>query len=164
MGLGKFQLTHESTCIFCIHPTLLVMSINFDLIARYNNCSFWKCELKPSEHACKIFFNYSKLCVVNFFASRIHYLPPKHTSRTSSCNMLASQDLTPMLAARVYQINLTLMLEDVLRCTLLFAIRTNFKPSRKDIHLCTCNNLTLAWWNVNAIGKRKRINFVPVIQ
>ena len=41
-------------------------------------------ELKPSEHACKIFFNYLKLCVVRFFAKKEHILPPKHASRCFS--------------------------------------------------------------------------------
>ena len=36
------------------------MSITFDL-RKIKNSPFWKCELKPSEHARKIFFNYSKL-------------------------------------------------------------------------------------------------------
>ena len=52
--------------------------------ARYKNCSFWKCELKPSEHACKIFFKYSKLCAINFFAKKVQLLPPKHDSRCFS--------------------------------------------------------------------------------
>ena len=67
--------------------------------------------MKPSEYACKIFFNYSKLCVSSFFAKKGHFLPPKHALdafRTNSRNtigrnpsmvipLLANQDLTPML-------------------------------------------------------------------
>ena len=70
-----------------------------------------ECELKPSEHACKIFFNCSKLRVISFFAKNVHFLPPNHASRwfcTNSRNtigripsmvipLLAIQDLTPML-------------------------------------------------------------------
>ena len=40
-----------------------------------------KCALKPSEHACKIFFNYLKLCIISFFAKKVQFLPPKHASR-----------------------------------------------------------------------------------
>ena len=29
----------------------------------------------------KLFSNYSKLCVISFFANKVHYLPPKHASR-----------------------------------------------------------------------------------
>ena len=76
--------------------------------ARYKYRSFWKCELKPSEHAYKIFFLYSKLCAISLFAKRTHYLPPKHASRRNSRNivgmnlsmvipLLANQDLTSML-------------------------------------------------------------------
>ena len=63
-------------------------------------------KLKPSEHACKISFNYSKLC-----ANKVKILPPKHALdafRTNSRNiigrnpsmvipLLANQDLAPML-------------------------------------------------------------------
>ena len=59
------------------------MPITFDLRKIYNY-SFWKCELKPSEHACKIFFNYLKLCVVSLLAKKVHYLPPKHFSNEFS--------------------------------------------------------------------------------
>lgn len=48
---------------------------------RYINCAFWKCELKPSEHASKTLFNYSKLCVIRFFTKKVHFLSPKHASR-----------------------------------------------------------------------------------
>ena len=77
---------------------------------RYKNCSFCKCELKPSEHNCKIFFNYSKLCVISFFAKKVHHQNTLLDAfRTASCNiigrnpsmvipLLANQDLTPMLA------------------------------------------------------------------
>ena len=48
------------------------------------------------------------LCRISFFAKKVHYLPPKHASRTNSRNifgrnssmvipLLANQDLTPML-------------------------------------------------------------------
>ena len=40
--------------------------------------------MKPSEHACKIFFNYSKLCVISFFAKKVQFLPPEHASRCLS--------------------------------------------------------------------------------
>ena len=80
--------------------------------ARYKNFSFWKCELKPSEHACKIFFNYSKPCVISYFEKKVQSLLPKHVSqcfRTNSRNIIsrnasmviplqANQDLTPVLA------------------------------------------------------------------
>ena len=56
----------------------------------------------------EMFFNYSKLWVISFFAKKVHYLPPKHASRRNSRNtigrnpsmmipLLANQDLTPML-------------------------------------------------------------------
>ena len=67
--------------------------------------------MKPSERACKIFVNYSKLCVISFFAKKVQFLTPKHASRfflTNSRNiigrnpsmvipLLANQDLTPKL-------------------------------------------------------------------
>ena len=67
--------------------------------------------MKLSEHACKIFFNYSKLCVISFFAKKVQFLPPKHASLYFSTNsrniiarnlskvipLLANHDLTPML-------------------------------------------------------------------
>ena len=31
-----------------------------------------------------MFFTYSKLCVISFFAKKIKFLPPKHTSRCFS--------------------------------------------------------------------------------
>ena len=49
--------------------------------ARYENCSFWKCDVKPSDNARKIFFNHSKLCVISYFTKKVHFLPPKHASR-----------------------------------------------------------------------------------
>ena len=52
--------------------------------AGFKNCSFWKCELMPSKHACKIFFNYSKLCVISCFAKKVHFLSPKHASQCFS--------------------------------------------------------------------------------
>ena len=67
--------------------------------------------MKPSEHACKIFFNYSKLCVISFFAKKVNFYH-KNTLldafRMNSRNiigrnpsmvipLLANQDLTPML-------------------------------------------------------------------
>ena len=85
--------------------------------ARYNNCSFWKCELKPSKHACKIFFNYSKLCAISFLAKKYNFYH-QNTSldafRTNSRNiicrnpslvipLIANQDLTPMLSAGIHQ-------------------------------------------------------------
>ena len=56
----------------------------------------------------KYFFNYSKLCVISFFAKKVNYLPPKHASRTNSRNitgrnpsmvipLFANKDLTPVL-------------------------------------------------------------------
>ena len=64
--------------------------------------------MKPSDHACKILFNFSKLCAISFFAKEVHSLPPKHASRRNFRNisgqnssmmipMLANQDLTSML-------------------------------------------------------------------
>ena len=66
---------------------------------------------KTSEHACKLFFNYSKLCVISLFAKKVHSLPPEHASRcllnefslhfcqeSFDCDsLLANQDLIPML-------------------------------------------------------------------
>ena len=90
---------------------------------RCKNCSFWKCELKPSEHACKILFNYSKLCVISFSAKEVQFSPPKHASnentfQTNSRNiigrnpsmvipLLANQDLTPMLSRAWLQLSHT---------------------------------------------------------
>ena len=80
--------------------------------AKYKSCSFWKCELKPSEHACKMFFNYSKLCLLSISAKRVHFLLPKtrfsnefsqhHWLFTKRIPwmmnpLLANQDLTPVL-------------------------------------------------------------------
>ena len=45
---------------------------------------------KPSEYACKIFFNYSKLCVISFFAKKVQFLPRKHASRCFSNEFLQS--------------------------------------------------------------------------
>ena len=67
--------------------------------------------MKPSEHACKKFFNYSKLCVISFFAKKVHFYHQNtflDAFRTNSSNiigrnpslvipLLADQDLTPML-------------------------------------------------------------------
>ena len=89
------------------YPSFLLMSITFD------PRKIEKCELKASEHACKIFFNYSKICVSSFFAKKVQFLPPKHDSRCFRTNsrsvigrnpsivipLLANQDLTPMLAS-----------------------------------------------------------------
>ena len=83
--------------------------------ARYKNCSFWRCELKPSKHACKIFFNFLKLCVISFFAKKVQFLPPNtllDAFRMYSRNaigrnpsmvipVLANQDLTPMLVTSI---------------------------------------------------------------
>ena len=95
------------------------MAFNVDnlIYARYNNCSFWKCELKPSELACKIFFNYLKLCVIGFFTKKVHFYH-KNTLlsafRTNSHNiigrnpsmvipLLTNQDLTPILLLLVHR-------------------------------------------------------------
>ena len=70
-----------------------------------------KCELKLSEHASKIFFNYLKLCVISFFANKVQFFHQNtllDASGTNSSNiifrnpsmvilLLANQDLTPML-------------------------------------------------------------------
>ena len=40
--------------------------------------------MKRSEHACKIFCNYSKLCIASFFAKKVYFLPPKRASRCFS--------------------------------------------------------------------------------
>ena len=61
----------------------VAMLITFDpckIYIRYSICYFWTCELKLSGHACKIFFNYSKLCVISFFTKKVQFLPPKHAS------------------------------------------------------------------------------------
>ena len=79
--------------------------------ARYKNCSLWKLVLKPSEHACNIFFNYLKLYVISFLQRKYtfyHQNTPLDAFRTNSRSiiggnrsmvipLLASQDLTPML-------------------------------------------------------------------
>ena len=54
------------------------------IYARYKNCSFWKWELQLSKHACKIYSNYSKLCVISVFVKKVHFVPPKHASRCFS--------------------------------------------------------------------------------
>ena len=54
------------------------------MLIAFDPRKIWKCELKTSEHACKIFFNYSKLCVISLFAKKVQFLPPKHTSRCFS--------------------------------------------------------------------------------
>ena len=67
--------------------------------------------MKPSEHAYKIFFNYSKLCVSSFFAKKYtfyHQNTLLDVFRTNSRNiigrnhsmvipLLANKDLTPVL-------------------------------------------------------------------
>ena len=66
--------------------------------------------MKPSEDACKIFFNHLKMCY-QIFTEKVHFLPPQHASRwflTNSNNivdrnpsmvipLLASQELTFIL-------------------------------------------------------------------
>ena len=81
--------------------------------ARYKNCSLWKCELKPSEHACKIFCNYSKPYVFSVSSQRKYNFYHQNTLldafRMNSRNiigrnpsmvipLLANQDLTPLLS------------------------------------------------------------------
>ena len=73
-------------------PSIFVCNADSLICARYKNCSFWKCELKSSEHACQIFFNYSKLCVISFVAKKVHYSPPKHASRTNSRNIIVRRN------------------------------------------------------------------------
>ena len=57
-------------------------------------------ELKPSEHACKIFF---KLCVKSCFAKKEQYLQTKHACNIFGRNpsmvipLLANLDVMPML-------------------------------------------------------------------
>ena len=69
--------------------------------------------MKPSEHSCKIIFNYLKLCVISFFAKKVYSLPPKHASHMNFRNiigrnpsmaipLLANQDLTPKLFSAQY--------------------------------------------------------------
>ena len=72
-------------------------------------------EMKPSIHACKIFFNYSKLCVISFFAKKVKFYYQNTLTdafRTNSRNIIgrnpsmviplpANQDLTPMLVPTV---------------------------------------------------------------
>ena len=71
--------------------------------------------MEPSENASKICFDYSKLCAIDLFLKRVHYLPLKHASRTNSRNiigrnpsmviaLLANQDLTSMLAVEDFRI------------------------------------------------------------
>ena len=61
--------------------------------------------LKPSEHACKIFF---KLCVKSFFVKKEHYLQTKHACNIIGRNpsmvipLLANLDLMPMLYEGAY--------------------------------------------------------------
>ena len=58
--------------------------------------------MKHSEHACKIFFNYSKLCVISFFAKKVQFLMNSRNiigrSPSTAIPLLANQDLTPMLS------------------------------------------------------------------
>jgi len=54
------------------------------ICARNKHFSIRKCELKPTEHACKIFFNYLKLYAVSFFAKKVHYIPQTRFSNEFS--------------------------------------------------------------------------------
>ena len=45
-------------------------------------------------------FQYSKLFVVSIFAKRGHYLPPKHPSRTNSCNIIGMNPSVVILWTR----------------------------------------------------------------
>ena len=70
--------------------------------------------LNPSERTCNKFFNYLKLCVISFFARKMHFYNQNtllDAFRTNSRNiirrcpfmvmsLLANQDLMPMLARR----------------------------------------------------------------
>ena len=77
------------------------------IYTRNKNCSFWKYELKPSEHDCKVFFNYSKLSVISFPTKKIHFLlsngfqtNPRNVTGKNPLMvipLLANQDLMPML-------------------------------------------------------------------
>ena len=44
--------------------------------------------MKLSEHACKIYSSYSKLCVICFFAKKVHFLPPKQIASWLNDNNL----------------------------------------------------------------------------
>ena len=77
-------------------------------LLKITNCPLWKCEYKPSEHACKIFLSALKLCEISSSAKKEYSLPPKHVSPTDSSNFIgylrwkvipfsANQDLTPIL-------------------------------------------------------------------
>ena len=59
------------------------MMIPFDL-HKIENCSFWKCELKPSEHVCKTFFNYLKLYGISFFTKNTRFTTNTHLSNECS--------------------------------------------------------------------------------
>ena len=79
-------------------PAILAL---YMIRARYKNFSFWKCELKPSEHACKyfsIFRNYV-LSVSSFRANSRNIIGRNPTMLIS---LLANQDLTPMLLQYAY--------------------------------------------------------------
>ena len=88
------------------------LQITFPEGAIFISCTDQKLSTLQEMHACKIFFNYSKLCVTNFFEKRkcnfCHQNTFLDAFRTNSRNiigrnpsmvipLLANQDLTPML-------------------------------------------------------------------
>jgi len=57
------------------------------IYARYKTCSFWKCELKPSELACKKCQLFETM-YYQFFPKKVHFFPPKHASQCFSNEFL----------------------------------------------------------------------------
>ena len=94
-----------------------------------------------------------------YFAKKVHYLPPKHASRTNSHNiigrkrsmvipLLANQDLTPMLTRwRMWgQFYLTLLIPWHFFCCLCFCISW--------FRSCSFPCFLLQWWY------NERFNFI----
>ena len=79
MILLSFQSLHK-VIDTTSYPFCLVMLITFDL-CKINKLLLLELEKEPSEHACKTFFSYSKLCLISFFTRKVHFLPQKHASR-----------------------------------------------------------------------------------
>ena len=72
------------------------------IYARYKDCSFRKCEVKPSEHASK-FYSIIRNCVLSVFSRRKYTFYHQKTllDPLMVIPLLANQDLTPMLARQV---------------------------------------------------------------
>ena len=82
--MSNFYILRRSKVIDVMSSFYILIYQKHTNCKRYKNCSFWKCELKPSEHAYKIFFNYLKLLAVSFFAKKVNFLPPRYAYRCFS--------------------------------------------------------------------------------